>query len=389
MIRQSAIRRVEIFRERNNLGPNYIVGDDDEEEDSAQPQYHQLLYNPLTQFVVQTMAASSAEMSAGHMNNMNHGLFDPEQLAEQLFTQLFLGGGTTPFENSFENSFFDVEPKDVRQPDQLVCPTCMAVHLPVEQITEVAQIGRAGVEGEELRGEGENEWNEYVPQILGGRVWSLGNNTTHHNDDDLSSMPPLEDANPHGESGSTASMPHPLIDIDNEKSNTTTSATPQPVDVVSIATTTDDLLPINDGEKINSTETPQSIDVQEDDEASETSSVSMSPLQQRDVLPPSPTDERNGRAVDSSAEPYPLLRHLMQQTNAQTQRDEQDETPNNEDDQQQSNNPVTRLRDYGAIRVFASSTCPVCLEEHNPVVALKCGHCLCEHDFENYGGYLA
>ena len=385
MIRQSAIRRVEIFRERNNLGPNYIV-DDEEEEDSAQSQYHQLLYNPLTQFVVQTIAASSAEMSAGHMNNMNHGLFDPEQLAEQLFAQIFLGGGITPFENSsFENAaanaFFDVEPKDLRQPDQLVCPTCMAVHLPVEEITEAAQIGRTGVEGEELRGEGENEWNEYVPQIL---EWSLGNNNTYHNDDDSSSMPPLEDANPHGESGSTASMP-PLIDIDNEQSNTTTSATPQPVDVVSIATT-DDLLPINDGEETD--ETPQSIDVQEDDEASETSSVSMSPLQQRDVLPPSSTNERNGRAVDS-AEPYPLLRHLMQQTNAQTQRDEQDETPNNEDDQQQSNNPVTQRRDYGAIRVFASATCPVCLEEHNPVVALKCGHCLCEHDFENYGGYLA
>lgn len=35
-------------------------------------------------------------------------------------------------------------------------------------------------------------------------------------------------------------------------------------------------------------------------------------------------------------------------------------------------NPLTHLRDYGAIRVFATATCPICLEECNPIVALPC-----------------
>ena len=34
--------------------------------------------------------------------------------------------------------------------------------------------------------------------------------------------------------------------------------------------------------------------------------------------------------------------------------------------------------------MYASPTCPICL-----VVALKCGHCICEEDFRKMGGYLA
>ena len=52
-------------------------------------------------------------------------------------------------------------------------------------------------------------------------------------------------------------------------------------------------------------------------------------------------------------------------------------------------NPLTHLRDYGALRVYATTTCPICLEDREPVVALKCGHCVCEDDFRRLGGYLA
>jgi hypothetical protein len=53
-------------------------------------------------------------------------------------------------------------------------------------------------------------------------------------------------------------------------------------------------------------------------------------------------------------------------------------------------NPIKYLRDYGALRVFASATCPICLEDNvHPIVALKCGHPICEDDHRRLGGYLA
>ena len=51
--------------------------------------------------------------------------------------------------------------------------------------------------------------------------------------------------------------------------------------------------------------------------------------------------------------------------------------------------PITHLRDFGALRVYAKSICPVCLEDYEPIVALPCGHCLCEEDYKMLGGYLA
>ena len=63
--------------------------------------------------------------------------------------------------------------------------------------------------------------------------------------------------------------------------------------------------------------------------------------------------------------------------------------PQRSNDNSSGSNRIKHLRDYGAIKVFASATCPICLEDHNVVVALKCGHCLCEDDFRNLGGYLA
>ncbi|KAL7476090.1 hypothetical protein ACHAW6_001970 [Cyclotella cf. meneghiniana] len=54
-----------------------------------------------------------------------------------------------------------------------------------------------------------------------------------------------------------------------------------------------------------------------------------------------------------------------------------------------SGNPLTHLRDYGALRVYASATCPICLDNHDVLIALRCGHCVCEEDFRQLGGYLA
>ena len=76
---------------------------------------------------------------------------------------------------------------------------------------------------------------------------------------------------------------------------------------------------------------------------------------------------------------YSELFALMQNTGSGPQR-----RNNNNSDRDR----IKHLRDYGAIKVFASATCPICLDDHNVVVALKCGHCLCEDDFRNLGGYL-
>jgi len=42
-----------------------------------------------------------------------------------------------------------------------------------------------------------------------------------------------------------------------------------------------------------------------------------------------------------------------------------------------------RGRECGLL-VYVSSTCPICLEEKSPVVALPCGHTLCQDDFDTF-----
>ena len=39
-------------------------------------------------------------------------------------------------------------------------------------------------------------------------------------------------------------------------------------------------------------------------------------------------------------------------------------------------------------RVFAKAHCPCCLETHEPVVALPCGHAVCEDCFGRLGARL-
>ena len=78
----------------------------------------------------------------------------------------------------------------------------------------------------------------------------------------------------------------------------------------------------------------------------------------------------------------PFLRFLIERTTHQSNTADDTNT-------RVPNNPITHLRDYGAIRCFATATCPVCLDEYNPIVALQCGHCVCGTCFEQLGGYLA
>ena len=54
--------------------------------------------------------------------------------------------------------------------------------------------------------------------------------------------------------------------------------------------------------------------------------------------------------------------------------------------------PVCRKRAANprcGLQVFASVTCPICLEEKNPAVALPCGHLLCRDDYARLGGRLS
>eukprot|EP00956_Cyclotella_meneghiniana_P026162 scaffold55884_cov22-Cyclotella_meneghiniana.AAC.1 len=57
--------------------------------------------------------------------------------------------------------------------------------------------------------------------------------------------------------------------------------------------------------------------------------------------------------------------------------------------QRYHNDGFKYLRDYGAMKVFASANCPICLDDHDVIVSLKCGHCLCREDYRQLGGYLA
>jgi hypothetical protein len=44
--------------------------------------------------------------------------------------------------------------------------------------------------------------------------------------------------------------------------------------------------------------------------------------------------------------------------------------------------------DFDAREIFIKVTCPICLEECSPVVALPCGHILCKADYQRLGGFV-
>ena len=52
-----------------------------------------------------------------------------------------------------------------------------------------------------------------------------------------------------------------------------------------------------------------------------------------------------------------------------------------------SNSP-TSCCSHGGRTVFCSATCPICLEESDPIIALPCGHVLCPDDFQQLGGSI-
>jgi hypothetical protein len=52
--------------------------------------------------------------------------------------------------------------------------------------------------------------------------------------------------------------------------------------------------------------------------------------------------------------------------------------------------PVCRKgpRDKTGFLVYVEAECPVCLEKTSPLVALPCGHVICQDDFKTIGGIL-
>ena len=120
----------------------------------------------------------------------------------------------------------------------------------------------------------------------------------------------------------------------------------------------------------------------DDDLFIDTSSLSSNSSSSGYIVQSNESNDDFVQANDSREEVRsPFLRFLIDRTTRQvnTVEDTNDRVPSN---------PITHLRDYGAIKVFATATCPVCLDEYNPIVALQCGHCVCGPCFEQLGGYL-
>ena len=89
----------------------------------VQDEYAALLFNPLTQFVIQSMA-STAGRTSGVGRDDNRA--DPQLIEQLLLSSLFQERASLLLDPQLH------PPVDVRRQDQLVCPTCMVVHLPVE-----------------------------------------------------------------------------------------------------------------------------------------------------------------------------------------------------------------------------------------------------------------
>ena len=364
---------------------------DDEEEDDA-------MFNndPLAQFILQTMMPSVGRIN-GYGTGTGLQLFDP-QFTGQLFASLFFG--ISGAADALLLDPLQQPPIDVRRPDQLVCPTCMVVHLPVEGTERIAIIPTK-VQEEDETGNGSAAY------ITDG--------------DDSISMPPLEDMNDNKEEvdfsdessseSSSSSMP-PLEELDDDVKNSDTV----PLNNIDISTKNDEESTNETNDEENETHQDNADEeegdsdessllrrdievevVQEEDELSETSSLSMPPFveHERERDASSSTGQFGGYGNNNTnvngrePEVPPFLRYLMERTNpGRTHQTTSSRNNNNDNHHHGPSNPLTHLRDYGAVRVFATATCPVCLDEHNPVLALKCGHCICEHDYEQLGGYL-
>ena len=150
----------------------------------------------------------------------------------------------------------------------------------------------------------------------------------------------------------------------------------------------------NDDDSSSSTSIPPLVH-RADDMSNSSSSNSMPPLVRRDL---SSSDEdgsedsmprlTNRGRMSGVSRMSSLLAERERRRNGPDALPRGRSNPNARADRTPSN-PIKHLRDYGALRVYASASCPICLEDFNPVVALPCGHTLCEEDYKRLGGYLA
>ena len=251
--------------------------DDDDERDDA-------MFNNdlLAQFILQTMMPSVGRRN-GYGTGTGLQLFDP-QFTGQLFASLFFGSSAA---DALLLDPLQQPPIDVRRPDQLVCPTCMVVHLPVEGTERVAIIPPTAVQEED---ETSNDDAAYITD-----------------DDDSISMPPLEDMNDNKEEvvfgdesssdcESSSSMPS-LEELDDDAKNSVTVTVPLNIDIStkndeeSTNETNDDEeeethqdnADEEEGDSDESSLLHRNVEVvKEEDELSETSSLSMHPFVEHD-----------------------------------------------------------------------------------------------------------
>jgi len=282
---------------------------------------------------------------------------DP-QLLEQLLASLFL-------DDDRASLLLDPQlhpPVDVRRQDQLVCPTCMVVHLPVE-----GSIAIPTTQGSE-----ERNWEvDNRPETQDNESYSAFFHATN-DDEDSDSMPPLEDINVNNDE----EVEH------NELTNEVRSETHR-INEVSVYEEEDEGIEDEDSRSTDQSLLNRGFEISRDDDLFvDTSSLSNSTSSGNIVQSGNDNDSRDISEEMLEAR-SPFLRFLIERTTHQVN------TTTEDTNNQVPSNPITHLRDYRAIRCFAAATCPVCLDEFNPIVALQCGHCVCDSCFEQLGGYLA
>ena len=322
----------------------------------VQDEHAALLFNPLTQFVIQSMAS----MAGRPTNSVGaDSRADPQLIEQLLLSSLFLDEDRTSL-------LLDPQlhpPVDVRRQDQLVCPTCMIVHLPVEGSIAIPTTTQVL---EEQNGEVDDR-----PETQDNESYSafFRATTDDISDEDSDSMPPLED-----------------INVDNDKdadpNELTNEVRSHSVNEVSVCEE-DEGIDDEDSRSTDQSLLNRGFEISRDDDLFiDTSSLSNSTSSGNIVQSSNDNDSRD-ISEEMPETRSPFLRFLIERTTHQVN------TTTEDTNNPVPNNPITHLRDYGAIRCFATATCPVCLDEYNPIVALQCGHCVCDSCFEQLGGYLA
>lgn len=233
----------------------------------------------------------------------------------------------------------DDRPVDARRPDQLMCPTCKAVHFPVggsERISmpvRDAEKGGDGGTGGENRGAAQGEGNERA--VLTTRDLGLDSSE----DESVPLYRAVRDRGgdnsgaPGNSEGRSPALEFLELDVLSKMS------TPQ-----------------------RTGRTPEQI--------FETETVALPPV-----------EEGGGGRPTGESEDGSQTRPVRPQLPPEIERITVDMA--------KITSPLTHLRDYGALRAYTNASCPVCLEECEPTIVLPCGHCLCEEDFRRMGGYLA